>query len=68
MYTDLDKKKWWEYLKFGEATRKKVLKNIWDWLDLPPIAPYTPFMGSKELSYIWRNYEINEKWDRSLFL
>ena len=67
MCTDLERKKWWEWVKGGE-TRKKVLKNMWDWLDLPPVAPYTPFIGSNELTYIWRKYEINEKWDRSLFL
>ena len=44
--------------------KKTYIKNLWDRIEVYPLAPFSQF----DLSHkIWRNYQLNERGDRGLF-
>lgn len=52
------------YLKCCGSCRKKQLQNVWDKIGVEPIAPYSSYNPGLK---IWRDYQINERKERSPF-
>ena len=44
--------------------KRKYVKNLWDRLDSKPIAPYDMYDPAFD---VWRDYQINERKERSPF-
>ena len=46
----------------------KILRNVWDRMGVPPVAPYGPYFNASSKECMWRKYQSNEKENRCEFL